>query len=67
MVTAMVAVSTVAILRSSAGMRSRVDRQMALQQEARAAGIERLFVLTTQATHWFKERGFEDAGRQGPS
>lgn len=37
MVTAMVAVSTVAILRSSAGMRRRVDRQMAMQQEARAA------------------------------
>ena len=32
------------------------------QKEARAGGIERLFVLTTQATHWFKERGFEDAG-----
>jgi amino-acid N-acetyltransferase len=31
------------------------------QNEARAGGIERLFVLTTQATHWFKERGFEDA------
>ena len=31
------------------------------QKEARAGGIERLFVLTTQATHWFKERGFEDA------
>ena len=33
-----------------------------VQKEARAGGIERLFVLTTQATHWFKERGFEDAG-----
>ena len=32
------------------------------QKEARAGGIERLFVLTTHATHWFKERGFEDAG-----
>lgn len=31
------------------------------QKELRAEGIGRLFVLTTQATHWFKERGFEDA------
>jgi len=28
--------------------------------EARALGAERLFVLSTQATHWFKERGFHD-------
>ena len=33
----------------------------AAEQEARAGGVERLFVLTTQATHWFKERGFADA------
>jgi amino-acid N-acetyltransferase len=33
-----------------------------VERDARAGGIERLFVLTTQATHWFKERGFEDAG-----
>ncbi len=33
----------------------------AAEQEARADGVERLFVLTTQATHWFKERGFADA------
>lgn len=32
-----------------------------VEKQARAGGIERLFVLTTQATHWFKERGFEDA------
>lgn len=32
-----------------------------VEQEVRADGIGRLFVLTTQATHWFKERGFEDA------
>ena len=25
------------------------------------AGLESLFVLTTFATHWFKERGFVDA------
>jgi amino-acid N-acetyltransferase len=29
---------------------------------ARAAGIQRLFVLTTQTAHWFRERGFESAG-----
>jgi amino-acid N-acetyltransferase len=33
----------------------------AAEQEARAGGVDRLFVLTTQATHWFKERGFADA------
>ena len=27
----------------------------------RRSGAERLLVLTTQASHWFKERGFEDA------
>jgi len=32
-----------------------------VEKEARASSIDRLFVLTTQATHWFKERGFEDA------
>ena len=31
------------------------------EKEVRAEGIQRLFVLTTQATHWFKERGFADA------
>ena len=31
-------------------------------REARAAGAERLFVLTTQASHWFRERGFVEAG-----
>lgn len=25
-------------------------------------GLDRLFVLTTQATHWFRERGFQPAG-----
>jgi amino-acid N-acetyltransferase len=28
---------------------------------ARASGIGRLFVLTTQTAHWFRERGFEPA------
>jgi amino-acid N-acetyltransferase len=28
---------------------------------ARERGIERLFVLTTQTAHWFRERGFEPA------
>lgn len=31
-----------------------------VEREARAGGVGRLFVLTTQATHWFKERGFAD-------
>ena len=29
---------------------------------ARAQGIGRLFVLTTQTAHWFQERGFQPAG-----
>lgn len=29
-----------------------------LQQQARDAGAEVLFVLTTQTSHWFRERGF---------
>ena len=33
-----------------------------VEREARAAGAERLFVLTTQAAHWFRERGFVEAG-----
>ena len=32
-----------------------------VEKEARANGIDLLFVLTTQATHWFKERAFEEA------
>lgn len=30
-------------------------------RQAREAGLERLFVLTTQAEHWFRERGFQPA------
>jgi len=32
-----------------------------MEREARARGIGRLFVLTTQTAHWFRERGFEPA------
>jgi len=32
-----------------------------LEQDANKQGITRLFVLTTQATHWFLELGFEKA------
>ena len=32
-----------------------------VEREARAAGAESLFVLTTQATQWFQERGFVPA------
>ena len=32
----------------------------AIEREARTLGAERLFVLTTQTSHWFRERGFED-------
>ena len=32
-----------------------------VEREARAHGLERLFVLTTRTAHWFRERGFEPA------
>lgn len=32
-----------------------------VQQRARQKGIDKLFVLTTQTAHWFKERGFKAA------
>ena len=31
------------------------------ERDARAAGADRLFVLTTHAAHWFRERGFTEA------
>jgi amino-acid N-acetyltransferase len=34
----------------------------ATEAKARAAGIERLFVLTTRTAHWFIEHGFGEAG-----
>ena len=34
----------------------------AIAARARAAGMKRLFVLTTRATHWFVERGYSEAG-----
>ena len=30
-----------------------------IEDRARAAGLKRLFVLTTKSSHWFVERGFE--------
>jgi amino-acid N-acetyltransferase len=33
----------------------------AVQKDARVMGLKRLFVLTTQAEHWFVERGFVKA------
>jgi amino-acid N-acetyltransferase len=33
----------------------------AMERRARRSGIKRLFVLTTQASHWFRERGFHGA------
>jgi amino-acid N-acetyltransferase len=32
-----------------------------IERQAVRQGLERLFVLTTQAAHWFQERGFEPA------
>jgi amino-acid N-acetyltransferase len=40
----------------------RGDRLLAhMEAIARTSGIGRLFVLTTQTAHWFRERGFEPA------
>jgi len=33
----------------------------AIEEKARAAGMRKLFVLTTRAMHWFVERGFGEA------
>jgi amino-acid N-acetyltransferase len=33
-----------------------------IEDEARRRRLNRLFALTTHATHWFIERGFEEAG-----
>ena len=32
-----------------------------IEQQARAQGLQRLFVLTTQTEHWFRERDFKAA------
>lgn len=32
-----------------------------IERQARVQGLQRLFVLTTRAEHWFRERGFEPA------
>lgn len=34
-----------------------------LEADARAQGLERIFVLTTQSAHWFAERGFVETER----
>lgn len=33
-----------------------------LQKRARSMGLSRLFILTTRTAHWFRERGFVEAG-----
>ena len=33
-----------------------------IEKRARAAELERLFVLTTRTAHWFRERDFEETG-----
>jgi amino-acid N-acetyltransferase len=32
-----------------------------MEKKAREQGLEKLFILTTQTAHWFRERGFEEA------
>ena len=34
------------------------DGLQRIEQRARAAGLKRLFVLTTRTAHWFIKRGF---------
>ncbi len=42
--------------------RSRADALLRfIEQKARKQGLASLFVLTTRAAHWFRERGFEPA------
>lgn len=36
---------------------------LALEQEARRQGLDRVFVLTTQTAHWFLEQGFAESSR----
>jgi amino-acid N-acetyltransferase len=31
-----------------------------LERQCKAQGLRRIFVLTTQTSHWFRERGFEN-------
>ncbi|HBM48853.1 MAG TPA: amino-acid N-acetyltransferase, partial [Marinobacter sp.] len=35
-----------------------------VEKLARSQGIRKLFVLTTQTEHWFRERGFEPTAVQ---
>jgi len=35
-----------------------------LEQEARRQGLAKVFVLTTQTTHWFIEQGFEESDEE---
>ena len=40
----------------------RGEQMMArIEKQARSLGLEKLFVLTTQAAHWFQEKGFVEA------
>jgi amino-acid N-acetyltransferase len=42
--------------------RGRGDKLLArMEALARERGLNRLFVLTTQTAHWFRERGFDPA------
>jgi amino-acid N-acetyltransferase len=35
------------------------DILLMVEKHARGQGIHKLFVLTTQTEHWFRERGFQ--------
>lgn len=43
-----------------AGLGERLTQH--IEARARAAGLKHLFVLTTRAEHWFRERGFIEVG-----
>jgi amino-acid N-acetyltransferase len=57
-------VAEMACLAVTPAAQSRGDGERLLkriEQRARAAGLRRLFVLTTRTTHWFLKRGFVSA------
>jgi amino-acid N-acetyltransferase len=59
------AIGEMACLAVSPQVQGRGDGERILkriEQRARAAGLKKLFVLTTRTMHWFLKRGFMPAG-----
>ncbi len=51
-------IACVAVHPDYAGERRGTHLLQSLEQHAKEAGIEQLFVLTTRTAHWFREQGF---------